>query len=137
MYHYNQHCHEKKRHETRVEKLCPRSANTLVFFAKSARFQGAETKRWRPLLNANIPPIWWITCMFCAFATFGWVSANFEIWIILGRFPSSMHGQGPKNEIAPFSLCPLRSLEIIPSSGHYCQQKNSPRILLAHKSAKM
>ena len=41
-----------------------------------------------------------------------------------------------KNEIAPCSLCPMGFSKIAPSSGHYCQQKNSPRILLAHKSAK-
>ena len=43
----------------------------------------------------------------------------------------------PKNEIAPFSLCPTWFLKIVPSSGHYPQQKNSPRFLLAHKNVKM
>ena len=42
-----------------------------------------------------------------------------------------------KNEIAAFSLCPTLFLKIVPPSGHYPQQKNSPRFLLAHKNVKM
>ena len=42
-----------------------------------------------------------------------------------------------KNEIAPFSLCLLRFSKVVPSSGHYCQQKNSPAFLLAQKSVKI
>ena len=33
----------------------------------------AETKKWRPLFNANIPPKRWFTCLFCAYVTFGWI----------------------------------------------------------------
>ena len=43
----------------------------------------------------------------------------------------------PKNEIAPFSLCPTWSLKIVPTSGHYPQQKNSPAFLFTQKSVKM
>ena len=43
----------------------------------------------------------------------------------------------PKNEIAPFSLCPTSFLKIVPPSGHYFQQKNSPAFLFTHKSVKM
>ena len=53
-------------------------------FAKSARFQvtkngtsGAETKKPRPLFNANIPPKWCTACLFYAFITFGWVLSQF------------------------------------------------------------
>ena len=40
----------------------------------------------------------------------------------------------PKNSIAPFSLCPTWFLKIVPPSGHYPRQKNSPGFLLAHKN---
>ena len=43
----------------------------------------------------------------------------------------------PKNEIAPFSLCPTWFLKIVPPSGHYPQQKNSPAFLFTQKSVKM
>ena len=53
-------------------------------FAKSARFQvtknstsGAETKKRRPLFNANIPPKWCRARLFYAFSTFGWVLSQF------------------------------------------------------------
>ena len=62
------------------------------------------------------------------------------VCFIFFQWPSLVFGRAArpkaKSEIAPFSLCPLRFSKIVPSSGHYCQQKNSPRILLAHKSAK-
>ena len=31
----------------------------------------------RPSFNANIPPKWWITCLFYAFTTVGWVLSQF------------------------------------------------------------
>ena len=43
----------------------------------------------------------------------------------------------PKNEIAPFSLCPTSFLKIVPLSGHYPQQRNSPAFLFTQKSVKM
>ena len=53
-------------------------------FAESARFQvpkngisDHETKKRRPLFVANYPPKWWITCLFHAFITFGWVLSQF------------------------------------------------------------
>ena len=51
-------------------------------------------------------------------------------------FPHPFHIMSEKNEIAPFSLCPW-FLKIVPPSGHYPQQKNSPGFLLAHKNVKM
>ena len=54
-------------------------------FGKSARFQtaknstsGAETKKQRPLFNANIPPKWCRTRLFYAFIIFGWVLSQFS-----------------------------------------------------------
>ena len=38
---------------------------------------GPKTKKPRPLFNANIPQKWWITCLFHAFITFGWVLSQF------------------------------------------------------------
>ena len=35
------------------------------------------TKKRRPLFVANYPPKWWITCLFHAFITFGWVLSQF------------------------------------------------------------
>ena len=43
----------------------------------------------------------------------------------------------PKNEIAPFSLCLTSFLKIVPPSGHYSQQKNSPAFLFTQKNVKM
>ena len=70
-------------------------------FGESAHFQvpkngtsDAETKKPRPLFNANIPPKWWITCLFYAFITFGWVLSQFLKIPFFGlfwcRFPSYM-----------------------------------------------
>ena len=49
-------------------------------FGKNTRFHvpkngssGAETKKPRPLFNANIPPKWCRTSLFYAFIIFGWV----------------------------------------------------------------
>ena len=54
----------------------------------------AETKKPRPLFNANIPPKWWITCLFYAFITFGWILSQFLKIPFFGlfwcRFPSYM-----------------------------------------------
>ena len=62
------------------------------------------------------------------------------VYFIFFQWPILVSGRAARakaiNEIAPCSLCLLRFSKIVPSSGHYCQQKNSPRILLAHKSAK-
>ena len=62
-------------------------------FDKSARFQvtkngtsGGETKKIRPLFNANIPPKWWGTHLFYAFITFGWVLSNFSKIAIFYHF---------------------------------------------------
>ena len=62
-------------------------------FAKSARFQvtkngtsGAETKKPRPLFNANIPPKWWLARLFCPFITFGCVLSQFWKFCFLGPF---------------------------------------------------
>ena len=59
-------------------------------FAESARFQVPKngisdhvTKKRRPLFVANYPPKWWITCLFHALITFGWVLSQFLIWVIL------------------------------------------------------
>ena len=70
-------------------------------FAKSARFQvpksgtsDAETKKWRPLFNANIPPKWWNRHLFYTFITFGWVLSQFLknpfFGLFWGRFSSLM-----------------------------------------------
>ena len=62
-------------------------------FAKSARFNaqknstlGAETKKRRPLFNANIPPKWRLTRLFYAFVTFGWVLSQFKNLAFFCRF---------------------------------------------------
>ena len=63
------------------------------------------------------------------------------VCFIFFQWPTLVFGRAArpkaKSEIAPFSLCPLRFSKIVPSSGHYCQQKNSPAFLLAQKSVKM
>ena len=62
-------------------------------FAKSARFQvpkngtsGAETKKRRPLFNANIPPKWCRALLFQAFSTFGWVLGQSKNLPFFGLF---------------------------------------------------
>ena len=64
-------------------EICPQ---TIKF--KSARFHapkngtsGAETKKRRPLFNANYPPKWCRASLFYAFSTFGWVLSQF--WKIM------------------------------------------------------
>ena len=52
-------------------------------------------------------------------------------------FPQLFYIMSQKNEIAPFSLCPTWFLKIVPTSGHYPQQKNSPAFLFTQKSVKM
>ena len=54
-------------------------------FSKSARFHvpkngtsDAETKKRRPLFNANIPPKWCVARLFYAIITFGWVLSQFS-----------------------------------------------------------
>ena len=54
-------------------------------FAESARFHvpkndtlDAETKKRRPLFNANIPPKWCVARLFYAIITFGWVLGQFS-----------------------------------------------------------
>ena len=53
------------------------------------------------------------------------------------NFQKPYYIMSPKNEIAPFSLCPTWFLKIVPPSGHYPQQKNSPAFLFTQKSVKM
>ena len=55
----------------------------------------------------------------------------------LDFFPQLFYIMSPKNEIAPFSLCPTWFLKIVPPSGHYPQQKNSPAFLFTQKNVKM
>ena len=81
-----------------MEKLLPfldpeSSCLKTGTFAKSARFQvpkngtsGAETKKQRPLFDANIPPKWCRTRLFCAFSTFGRVFNQFKKFGFLAPF---------------------------------------------------
>ena len=62
-------------------------------FGKSTRFQvpksgtsGAETKKTRPLFNANIPPKWCRTLLFFAFSTFEWVLSQSKNLSFFGPF---------------------------------------------------
>ena len=63
------------------------------------------------------------------------------VCFIFFQWPTLVFGRAArpkaKSEIAPFSLCPLRFSKVVQSSGHYCQQKNSPAFLLAQKNVKM
>ena len=63
------------------------------------------------------------------------------VCFIFFQWPTLVFGRAArpkaKSEIAPFSLCLLRFSKIVQSSGHNCQQKNSPAFLLAQKSVKM
>ena len=51
----------------------------------------AEPKKRRPCFTDNIPPNWWIACLFCALITFLWVLSQFwkmtHFWLFLSRFP--------------------------------------------------
>ena len=78
-------------------------------FAKSARFQvpksgtsDAETKKWRPLFNANIPPKWWNRHLFYAFITFGWVLSQFLHFAFFGQFWSHFPSLTAKKLKVPF-----------------------------------
>ena len=78
-------------------------------FAKSARFQvqknrtsEAETKKRRPLCNANIPQKSWITCLFYAFITFGWVLSQFLHFSFFGQFWSHFPSLTAKKLKVPF-----------------------------------
>ena len=62
-------------------------------FGKSARFQvpkngtsGADSKKPRPLFNANIPPKWCRARLFYAFSTFGWVLSQLQNFGFLAPF---------------------------------------------------
>ena len=52
-------------------------------------------------------------------------------------FPQPYYIMSPNDEIAQFYLCPISFLKIVPPSGHYPQQKNSPAFLFTQKSVKM
>ena len=77
-------------------------------FAESARFQvpkngisDHETEKRRPLFNANIPPKWWITCLFHSFITFGWVLSQFlkfgSFGAVFGPYLSKITGPKLQN----------------------------------------
>ena len=76
----------------------------LYTFAETAPFQvpksgtsDAETKKRRPLIQINIPAKWWITCLFYAFTTFGWVLSQFLKIVFLDRFGAVFKAIWPKN----------------------------------------
>ena len=47
-----------------------------VFKFQNGTF-GADTKKWRPLFNANITPKWCVAHLFYAIITLGWVLSQF------------------------------------------------------------
>ena len=62
-----------------------KKSHTCKQCCQKARFQvtkngtsGAETKKRRPLFNANIPPKWCRARLFYAFSTFGWILSQFK-----------------------------------------------------------
>ena len=63
------------------------------YYVKSAHFQvpengtsDARIQKLRPIFHANIPPKWWIRCLFYSFTTFGCVIGKFWILKILSMF---------------------------------------------------
>ena len=55
---------------------------------------------------------------------------------IFSFFPQSYYIMSPKNEIAPFSLCPTSFLKIVLLSEHYPQQKKQPSLFVYSKKCK-
>ena len=87
----------------------PSQVNTVTLFGESTRFQvpkngtsDAETKKPSPLFNANIPPKGWITRLFYAFITFGWVLSQFSKFAFFGQFWSNFPSLTAKKLKVPF-----------------------------------
>ena len=76
---------------------------------------GAETKKQRPLFNANIPPKWCRTRLFYAFSTFGWVLSQFKKIVFLAPFhPLKMtKSQKWNRTIFPLSVEVFKNCPII------------------------
>ena len=92
-------------------------------FTESARFQvlkngtlNAGTKKRRPLFNGNIPPKWWLTRLFYAFITFGWVLSQFSkiahLWPFFSRF-YLLNGQKTKSARLPRKMASNQKMPIV------------------------